>query len=161
MPIEVPNTLTLTNHGMLITAGPGIVVGAISDWRPEHSQTVTAVYAFGGTPVAPNDTEAARGEPYENVPGNVQNMSIAVSRYDIITSLFEAAFGTPDLEMLGFQSNAIQCREFVKTPQGALDFHWIYHGCWFSRLGRTHSASQDRIVKVEATLNFTRRRKIV
>ena len=137
-----------------------MVVGAVTEWNPAHDRDINPVWEFGQVTTGTDDIRAEPGEPYENVPANVRNMRIAVQRYDLYTAQMETAFGTTELEMLARQDRPFKLREFWSTPNGQFDFTYIYYGCWFNNLGRTHSASGDRIVKVAASIMFTRRRKI-
>jgi hypothetical protein len=161
MAINVPLTTTVTNHGLVISVGGG-VVGAITSWAPSQTRTATPVFSFGdssnGGPVgAGEDVPWDSGEPYEIVPGNIGGTTLRVGRYDIYTQRFESAFGTDDLTMLTRQSNSIRFIEYINGPDGAR-FTTIYYGAWFTNLGRSHDAKSDRIVMVNGDAMYARKR---
>ena len=157
--VTPPQTITATNHGLVIrVSGLGLPVGAIHSWSPNMTRAIFEVYQFGddvpqgkglSLPTGP-------GEPYEKVPGNVSGMTITVDRYDLFTNTMEQAFGTVDLSMLSKQSSPFIIDEFINQPAGGVRQNQ-YQGCWFSRIGRTHSATDDRIIKVNAELHYTRK----
>ena len=159
MPIQdLPQTLTATNHGLLIrVAGTGETIGAIHAWSPSMTRTITEVFQFGDAGVGTGISRSTGpGEPYEKIPGNVSGMAVRVDRYDLYTKPMEEAFGTANLTMLSSQSDPFVVSEFIYKPDGTNEVFW-YQGCWFSSMGRTHSANDDRIVKVNAELQYTRK----
>lgn len=161
-----PNTVTTTNHGLLIQVG-GVVIGAIHSWAPSMARAVTEVYAFGDDSTVLGQGSAAgsiaavgAGDPYENVPGNVTGLSIRVDRYDLYNKQMESQFTKPvTMTMLSDQLDPFEVVEVLKKPsaQGRGQNTSTYQGCWFTSLGRTHSATDDRIVKVGAELKYTRK----
>lgn len=160
MAIQSPNTVTVTNHGLLIQAF-GEAIGAVTRWAPRQSQTLTPVYEFGQlTTGGGDDVPAKRGEPYEIVPGNVTGTTLDINRYDIYTKRFEDAFRTLDLTMLSSQASSIKFIEFVASPDGTLSFTDVYYGVWFQTLGKEHSADGNRIVMASATAMFARKRPV-
>jgi hypothetical protein len=130
------------------------------------TQDVTALYELNNDVSAltrgggPNGTalnySTKSGEPYEKVPGNVTGMSIDVQRYDIYTLQMELVFGTPRLDMLSNQRNALEVTESWTRPDNTT-YVDQYRGVWFSNLGRTLSSTGDRVVNVNATLEYTTR----
>lgn len=156
---SIPFTTTVTSHGLLIKLAGGDAIGAITSWSAKHARSATPVFEFGSLTTGPGgDVEADAGEPYELVPGNIDGTTISINRYDIYTKRFEHAFGTNDLVMLTRQDKPIQLIEFFATPEGGLAFTHVYHGCWFTSLGRTLDAKGDRLVLVNAEVRYTRRR---
>jgi len=163
--VAPPNTVAQLSHAMTIRVN-GQTVGAINEWNPRMNQTVTELYEFGVvTPGGgPAGTTAQysklSGEPFEKVPGNVSGMQIDVRRYDIYTLQMELAFGTPDLHMLSNQRNAFNVIESWLSANNIRNYFNHYQGCWFSDLGRTISATGDRTINVNATLQYTRRDRV-
>jgi len=163
--VKVPFSTTITSHALLIRAG-GDAVGAITSWQPKQDRTVTPVYEFGNASLGSfttgggADVPAEPGEPYEIVPGNITGTTITINRYDIYRRRFEQAFGTNNLEMLTKQDRSISLIEFWASPEGDLDFNYIYYGAWFTSIGRNHDAKGDRIVMANATAMYTRRREV-
>jgi len=133
------------------------MVGAINSWNPTQSLAIGAVHEFGNV-TGPYGVEA--GMPYEKIPGNVSGMTIEVNRYDIYTKRFEEAFGTLDLTVLSNDPNAFDVRETWNAPDRANSYGIVYMGCRFSRIGRTLTTSDDRIVKVGASLEYTRSQRV-
>lgn len=157
--ITPPQTSTVSNHGLFIWAA-GQVVGAIVNWEPNQTRQITPCFEFGAvTTGTGNDVPAAAGEQYENVPGNMGGTEISIARYDLYTSKFETAFGTNDLVMLSGQGAPIQFREFIYAPTGDVSESSVYYGAWFNKLGRRHDAKGDRVVMVQASAMYTRKRR--
>lgn len=145
MPVNPPNTMVKTSHAMTIRAN-GITVGVLQTWNPSINRGITPVYEIN---------QETSGEPIEKVPGNVGGLTIGVSRYDLYSRRMESAFGTPDVEMLGDHNNPFQCRETWRFPDGTIESR-VYTGCWFSNIGRNFSSTDNRLVLVNATLEFVR-----
>jgi hypothetical protein len=144
-----PTTSIRTSHALTIRA-QGLTIGIIQTWGINMTRQVTHVYEIN---------QSTSGEPIEAVPGNVGGLSISVNRYDLFTRRMEQAFGTPDFEMLGDQSDPFEVKETWRFPNNAIEAR-SYVGCWFSSLGRTYSAGGDRLVQVNANLVFVRKIKI-
>lgn len=152
-----PNTTTMTNHGLLIRVnGANDAIGAIFKWAPRKNRGAQAIYEFGSVTKGRGVSNPARpGEPYEQVPGNSTNHELTISRYDIFSNRMETAFGTKNLVLLTRQDEPITLIEFWNTPNNEFDFTNIYEGCWFTSIGREHSADGNRIVMANATLVYT------
>ena len=105
------------------------------------------------------------GEPIERIPQVQTGNSISVDRYELYTFHLGEAFGVPvmgggtDLVNLAMQIKPFQVREMWRDPFGEIRCY-IYVGCWFSNIGQTISATDDRIVKVRSTLEFTRKLRL-
>jgi len=99
---------------------------------------------------------ATSGEPLENVPGNVGGLTIGVTRYDLYTKRMERAFGTPDSAMLGDHNNPFQVVELWRFPDNTQE-GFTYIGCWFNQLGRSFSATDARVVMVNASITYARK----
>lgn len=166
-PLPPPNTVTQSTHAVTIHAN-NTIIGAINQWSPEQTLAVNAVYQFG-SPQGPYGDEF--GAPYEKVPGNISGQTITVQRYDLYTQQMEQAFGTTNaLDMLssdlgqpnGGTGHVLTIREFWLMPESSpvSSYNILYHGCWFSRIGRTLSATDDRIVNVNATIEYTRKERV-
>ena len=161
MAVSIPFTSTVTSHGLLIQVAPGIAVGAITSWNPNQDRPATPVFEFGSVTVGGgDDIPADPGEQYENVPGNIAGTNIRIQRYDLYTKRLETAFGTNNLMSLTRQDKSIRLLEFWTSPDGTLDFKYIYYGCWFTNIGRSHSATGDRIVRADANIMYSRRREL-
>lgn len=146
MPTNPPQTLVRTSHSLTIIAG-GTGIGLINGWNPTISRTITPIYELN---------TRTSGDPFEKLPGNVTGQTIAVQRYDLYTSRMEVAFGTPDIMMLSLQDTAFEVRERWQFPDGTIE-GIIYQGCWFSNIGKNYRSDGDRIVNVNATLEYTKR----
>ena len=143
----LPNTSTRTDHAVSIRVS-GVTIGQIQDWTPQQSRTVTPAFELNA---------ATSGEPYENVPGNLGGLTIGVNRYDLYTLKMEQVWGPSfDIQMLSQQSNPLTIQEKWLVPNGSPET-WIYTGCWFTSLGRNHSAQGDRITKVNASLMYVKK----
>lgn len=152
--MTLPSTRTRTDHAMSISVN-GQTIGHIQDWTPQQSRTVTPVYELD---------DRTSGTVIENVPGNIGGLTIGVNRFDLFLSRMEQVWGIADMNMLTDQSQSITVREKWRTitdeNTGTEQFeYWTYEGVWFTSLGRTHSASGDRITKVNASFMYVRRVK--
>lgn len=144
-----PRTSIRTDHSLSIRSN-GLTIGRIQEWAPSHSRNVVQTYEING---------ATSGGVYETVPGNVTALNISIVRYDLYASKMEQAWGGGfDIYMLSDQRNPLTINEVWKNPDGSEEV-WAYTGCWFTHIGRTHSAQGDRITKVNASLAYTRKYK--
>jgi len=156
MPItNPPFTKVVSSHGLSIFVN-GNVVGSIHQYEIGHSRDATHTYEFGGVTEVP----LASGEPFDIVPGNAKGLDIKIGRYDIYTSRFERAFGTQDLTMLTSQTLPIELRQFMASPDGTLNESFRVESVWWTRLGRRFSASDNRIVMVDASAVYRVLRRI-
>jgi hypothetical protein len=151
-----PGTYVRTSHSLTIRVG-GSIIGLINGWNPTISRTITPVYQIA------TDFQGVRsGDPVEKVPGNVTGQTIGVQRYDIYKGRMETAMGTSDLMMLSSQVDpfdVIEKWQFPQTtgrPEGGVEYI-TYKGCWFSNIGRNFRSDGDRIVNVNASLEYTKR----
>lgn len=145
--MPVPVTTTRTDHAISIRVD-GVTIGQIQDWTPQQSRTVTPTYELNS---------ATSGEVFENVPGNIGGLTIGVNRYDLFTLKMEEVWGANfNIQMLTDQTNPLIITEKWLVPNGSPEI-WTYTGCWFTSLGRNHSAQGDRITKVNASLMYVRK----
>jgi hypothetical protein len=148
--MPIPITATRSDHALTIRVG-GLTIGRIQEWTPQQNRTITPVYELNS---------ATSGEVVENVPGNIGGLTITVNRLDLFISKMEQAWGPNfNILMLTDQTTPLEIIERWDNPDGSSET-WRYSGCWFSSLGRTHSASGDRIVKVNASLMYVRKDRI-
>jgi hypothetical protein len=151
-----PLTNTASSHSISIKTNKGIKIGRIQSWAPQMSRTVDAIYE-----VQLNN----RGEPAERIPQAQTTNSISIDRYELYSLHIGEAFGIPvlgdntDLTNLTLQTKPIHVREMWRDPFGTIRAYG-YFGCWFSSLGLTIAANDDRIIKSRATLEFTRKIRI-
>jgi len=150
-----PMTQTALSHAITIKSQRGLRIGRIQAWSPNMSRTVDTVF----------EVQAANtGEPLERVPQIQGTNSISIDRYELYTAHMGEAFNVTiqngsDMFSLVQQINPIYVREVWRDPFGGM-IAYVYVGCWFSSLGHTISATDDRIVKARATLEFTRRLRL-
>lgn len=149
MPVNPPQTLVRTSHSLTIRAN-GQTIGLINGWNPTISRTITPIYEI---------RTRTSGDPIEKVPGNVTGQTIAVQRYDLYIQRMESAFGTPDLMMLSTQDlpfTVVERWQFPESAGGGIEIV-RYDGCWFSNIGKNYRSDGDRIVNVNATLEYVKR----
>ena len=148
--MPVPVTTTRTDHAISIRVD-GVTIGQIQDWTPQQSRTVTPTYELNSE---------SSGEVIENVPGNIGGLTIGVNRYDLFASVMEQVWGANfDIQMLTDQTQSISVRERWLNPETP-NISYLYTGCWFTSLGRNHSAQGDRITKVNASLMYVRKERV-
>jgi len=140
----IPKTLTRTDHAISIRANAQ-TIGQIQDWTPQQNRTVTPVFELKSD---------SSGTVVENVPGNIGGLTITVNRFDLYYKRMEQAWGPNyNMTMLTDQTVSLEVTERWSNPDGTVE-SWIYKGCWFTSLGRNHSANGDRITKVNASLMY-------
>lgn len=150
--MPIPNTLVRTSHAVSIQVN-SVTIGQIQTWAPNQSRTITPTYEL--------DSKTS-GKVFENVPGNESGLTIQVARYDLFKSKMEQVWGSIGtagfLQMIGDQINSFEVKEKWAVPSGqVITYEFLqYTGCWFSQLGRNLSAQGDRIVMVNATLNYVK-----
>jgi len=137
-----------TSHAISIYPGTGgPAIGQIQTWAPSQTRTITPVWEL---------KSETSGDVIDNIPGNVSGLTIQVSRYDLFTEKMEEVWGSASaLWMLGRQLNPLNITEKWRSPgSGGLTESYLYTGCWFSQIGRNMQAQGDRIIMVNATLNY-------
>lgn len=145
-----PDTEVRTTHSIQIWFNDR-VIGLINSWNVQSSKQVTPIYELN---------KETSGLPYENVPGNVQNLTMNVQRYDLWTQRMEDVIGGPNpLDMLSSQKSPFQVKETWERPDGTVEA-WEYQGCWFESIGRNFSSSDQRVVNVNATIRFLYKHRI-
>lgn len=147
MATNPPNTRVRMSHALTIRA-KGQTIGLIQNFSPA-AQTRAVPYVF-------ELNTATSGEPVERPPANIGGLSIQVDRYDLYTTKMETAFGTADFAMLSDQTDKFQLREVWRNPDGSLE-SYIYLECLFSSIGRKFSATGDRIVMVNAVIEYLKK----
>ena len=146
MPVPTTSEGIRTSHAISIHPSVGAAaIGQIQSWAPNQSRTITPTYEL--------DSRTS-GNVVDNVPGNVTGLTIQVSRYDLFTVKMEEVWGSSAFWMLGDQQTALEIREKWQPPGGGPAEFYHYKGCWFSQLGRNMQAEGNRIVMVNATLNY-------
>src|SRR3990167_5318872 len=138
-----PDTLVRSSHSLSIVID-SVTIGLINGWNPQQNRQITPVYELD---------VATSGLPLENVPGNVQNLTISIQRYDIWPTRMEQAFVKVDLYMLSNQQSPFSVQELWTSPSGGVEA-WEYNGCWFENIGRTFRSDDTRIVNVNASLRY-------
>jgi hypothetical protein len=147
--MSIPNTATRLDHAVTITVD-GKIIGLIQSWSPTQSRTATPIYELNA---------ASPGTIIEHAPGNMAGQTIGVDRYDLYSKRMEQVWGTGfDINLLADQATSLTILESWTNPDGTSLIN-IYEGCWFTQLGRTHSATGDRITKVSASMVYTTKKK--
>lgn len=158
-PAPTPSTATRTTHALTIHAiGPGRrgIIGAAHALSTTQSRTVEDVFEV---------QSLGYGRPADVIPQNLTTRTIEIQRYDLFKRSMEQVFGKGAWELVDLtdQSHPFTLRTTWGEPgfPGLTRKHvFEYTGCWFTNLGRTMSATDDRIVKVNATLTWTRRYRV-
>lgn len=151
-PTIAPKTNTATSHAIAIKV-EGLLIGRIQSWSPTQSRAVQAAYEINAV---------TQGDVAENIPGVASGLTIQVTRYDLFDTRMEQAWGEGfDLrEMLCNQANPLRIVEKWIKPNGEYSAY-VYSGCWFSNMGRQMSVQGDRIISVNATIQYERKRKFI
>jgi len=143
--MTIPNTAIRASHAVTISVD-GVVVGLIQSWAPNQARPTTAVYSL----------EADRaGEIIERVPMNITGTTINVNRVDFYALRMEQAWGPNfNIVMLTDRANPLDIKEAWKNPDGSSHVG-VYEGCWFTSLGRNLPADGDKVVRVNAAIDYT------
>lgn len=154
---QIPRTRTRTSHALLIRVAGGRVVGAANGFT--HTQARDVVDAFE---VDPNATGYG---PVDMIPGNVVTRTISIQRYDLFTRPMEAAFGIGfEYTSLADQSRPFTLRTAWRSPVGFLlggRQVYEYTGCYFTSIGRTARADDNRIINVDAEIIYANRQRVL
>ena len=143
----IPNTSVRASHAVTIRVN-GITIGLVQSWSPNQARPTTPVYELNA---------ATAGDIYERVPMNITGTTINVNRVDLYSKKMEQAWGPNfSINMLTDQTNPLNIKEKWSNPDGSSDII-IYSGCWFTSLGRNLPADGDKIVRVNATIDFVRK----
>ncbi len=162
-PINPPLTQTASSHSISIRNQLGLRIGRIQSWSPQMARAVETVWEVN---------KNAKGEPVERV-GQIQGTNtIGIERYEMYTFHTGEAFATPvidddnsnnmgnaignDLVTLVDQIKPFHIREIWRDPFGSIRAY-AYVGCVWADMGITIAATDDRIIKTRATLEFTRK----
>jgi hypothetical protein len=151
----LPNTTTRLSHALTLRIGPGQIVGAVFAFSPSQRRSIDEEWEVDA---------AASGLPSDIVPQALTERTIRIERYDIYTRLMEEITGTKELIVLTDQSRPFILREVWRAPYGVLTGGqrvYEYLNCWFSDLGRTVRSDDNRVVSVEATIVWGRRRRVL
>jgi len=170
--VAVPNTKVRSSHAVTIKVG-GITVGMIQSWAPNQARPTMPVYEINA---------ATLGDMLERVPMNITGTTISVNRVDLYNNRMEQAWGPVfDINMLTDQANPFVIKERWQNPQQELsspfdlsgfvgglvgsalsptvtgeDLTIVYSGCYFTSLGRNLAADGDRVVRVNASIDYVR-----
>ncbi len=147
--VGAPDTFVRTSHALTIMINSQ-KIGLINGWNPAMTRQVTPIYELNAE---------TSGLPYENIPGNVQGLTVAIQRYDVWTQKMEQVLGGADLTMLSQQGSPFSVQETWLSPTGNTEAY-EYTGCWFNSLGRTIRSDDTRIINVSASLIYLHKKKI-
>lgn len=145
-----PITTARTSHAITIKTQSGITIGLIKQWNPVQNRDVNPIYEIN---------IQTSGDPLENIPGNMRNLTIKVQRYDLYVMPMERAFGTSNLVFLSDQNAPFQVQEVWRFPDNSFEA-WVYTGCWFNNIGKNYQSDDTRMVLVDAGLTYVRRNKL-
>lgn len=152
------DTVSRLSHSITIRAN-GITIGAISDLKEDARQGLKALYGLG-TFEQPGRYGARSGEPYEIVPNNIDPITLNLSRYDLVRVKMEQAFNVPfDLTILSNQDSGIEIIQIERRTDGGVE-GFVWRGCWFESIGRTISAENERVIRVDAVVKATTKQAI-
>jgi len=143
--MPVPLTRIASQHIISIRF-QGVTVGAVQRWAPRQTRRMTPIYEIN---------TLTSGRRVDIVPGNIEQLQIAVDRYDLFTKRLHEAFGFPASAInLADHTNPFDVQELWQLPSGLI-IGTIYTGCWFSDIGREYTATGDRVIMTRGTIEVT------
>jgi hypothetical protein len=100
------------------------------------------------------------GRRVDIVPGNIEQLQIAIDRYDLFTKRLHEAFGFPASAInLADHTNSFDVQELWQLPSGLI-IGTVYTGCWFADVGREFQSTGDRVIMTRATIEVTDKHNI-
>lgn len=153
-PRNVPATRTRLSHAYSLKTATGRTIGGVFRASVQQSRDVEDEFEV--------DLDA-HGEPADQVPQALSQRSFEIARYDLYTEVMEEVFGTREFEILTDQAVGIKLREVWRAPTGFLGSQgrqYEFLVCHFERLGRAVDTVGDRVVSVDASLRWLRRRRV-
>ena len=143
--MPIPVTKVRTSHAVTIRVS-STIIGYIQSWAPNQARPTTPVYQL--------DASTA-GLILERAPMNITGTTINVTRVDLYNSRMEEAWGPGfnAIKMLTDQVNSLTIYEKWSNPDGSSHTQ-VYEGCWFTSLGRNLPADGDKIVRVNAAIDY-------
>lgn len=148
----VPNTRVRLTHALSLRFN-GRLVAACHQFDPRFRRTVDREYEIDRN---------ATGLPAAHI-GQTGEGEATLGRYDLYFALLEETLGTREIITLCDQRKGFTLRETWRGPAGILGGGvraYEYLDCYFTDIGRTQSATDDRIVKVQASLVWRDRRRV-
>lgn len=167
-----PLTVSQTTHALALKINNEII-GAVYQWSPDMTRAVSEHYEFGGDTTGTTPFGKDPGMPFEKVPGNVSGMRIEVARVDLFRKRFEAILPGVDMEETLAKNLAwfsveevwsfpdVTGANGVAIPAGfpsnlnGTGYIKRYLGCWFAKIGRSLSTTDDRVVKASSSIEYT------
>jgi hypothetical protein len=151
--MAIPKTSIRASHAVTIRTSDGTTIGLIQSWAPNQARPTTAVYQLNAS-----DGKVPPGEIYERVPMNITGTTINVNRVDLYNLRMENAWGKnfSAIKMLTDQNNPLEIRELWSNPNDGSKTTLVYQGCWFTSLGRNLPADGDKVVRVNAAIDYVR-----
>lgn len=156
LPQDPPRTVARSSHGALLHATVGTRRGIVGMcYKLSFQQAVQTEDIFEIQP-------SSRGLPVDIVTQNLTTRTISASMFELNGRLFEDVFGTgADLTLLSEASVNLALREIERRPGGRYVHTYQYDGVRITNFGRSMNADDDRIVRVEVSFVWQRRRKLV
>ena len=151
----VPNTRTRLDHAFTLRANSGRIIGAVYNIDQRQARQIDDEYEIDVN---------AHGEVADMVGQHLTGRTLAVQRYDLYTDVMEEVFGSSELVMLTDQSRGFRLREAWRAPGGIFTGGqrlYEYSPVWFSDIGRALNAEGDRVVRVNATLTWGIRQRVL
>lgn len=143
--MPVPNTRVANQHIISIRFR-GTNIGLIQRWAPRQTRRMTPIYEI---------SDRTSGRRVDVVPGNVETLTVDVNRYDLFERRLHEAFGFPaNANHLADHTDPFEVQELWTLPDGLIT-GTIYQGCWFSSVGREYTATGDRVIMANATMEVT------
>lgn len=153
-PRGVPTTRARTTHAYSLQTARGQTIGAVFRSEARQSRDIKFKYEVDVN---------ANGQPADIVPGVMTAQTFSITRFDLFDEILEEVFGEFEIEMLTDQTRGWRIREVWRAPSSILNSRgrrYEYAPAYFSDLGRSQGADDDRLVRVNAQLVWLNKRKI-
>lgn len=151
---KVRSTQALSVHVQLPHRPPRLI-GAVQGFDVNQSREIDEEYEIDATSV---------GLPVDLIPQRLSERTITVERLDLYLNLFEEVFNTREIITLTDQFMPLSLRELWRDPSGSAFAQqtrgYVYTGVFIKSFGRKMAATNDLIVRTNATFIWRSRIRV-
>ena len=153
-PASVPTTNARLTHAYRLRTSGGRTIGAVYQCDEDQGRNVDLEFEVDVNGV---------GQPADIIPQDMTTQTLTIARWDLYTSVIEEAFTNFELSMLTDQSRGFRLQEVWRAPTSILNSTgrlYEYRPCFFARIGRKKSATDERTTRTDAVIVWLDRSRI-